>query len=112
MCARLVNLNDEKDMQTGAWVAGNATNYNRQLHPTERELAQRLAEESEGRYTVEQIEEQLRLSNITGTEINPGTDMLVSGPEAIYDTVRGAIQAWDCNYMEAISTTATNPELT
>ncbi len=30
---------DEKDMQTGAWVAGNATNYNRQLHPDEIEFA-------------------------------------------------------------------------
>ena len=68
---------DEKDMQIGASVAGNATQYNRQLHLTERELAQRLAEESDGRYTVEQIEEQMRLSNITGTGINPSTDMLV-----------------------------------
>ncbi|WP_178087271.1 DUF637 domain-containing protein [Pseudomonas sp. C27(2019)] len=42
---------DEKDMQTGAWVAGNATNYNRQLHPDEiefasdRERVQRYADE-------------------------------------------------------------------
>src|SRR5690554_150238 len=103
---------DEKDMQTGAWVAGNATNYNRQLHPTERELAQRLAEESEGRYTVEQIEEQLRLSNITGTEINPGTDMLVSGPEGIYDTGGCWIEVGDGQYIQVFSTTDINPEIT
>ena len=42
---------DEKDMQTGAWVAGNATSYNRQLHPDEiefasdRERVQRYADE-------------------------------------------------------------------
>ena len=103
---------DEKDMQTGAWVAGNATNYNRQLHPTERELAQRLAEESEGRYTVEQIEEQLRLSNITDTAINPGTDMLVGSPEGIYDTGGRWIEVGDGQYIQVFSTTDISPEIT
>ena len=103
---------DEKDMQTGAWVAGNATNYNRQLHPTERELAQRLAEESEGRYTVEQIEEQLRLSNITDTAINPGTDMLVGSPEGIYDTGGRWIEVGDGQYIQVFSTADINPEIT
>jgi filamentous hemagglutinin len=76
---------DEKDMQTGAWVAGNATSYNRQLHPDERELAARLAEQSEGKYTSEQIEEQLRLSYVKGTDITPAHDFVVSGSDGIYD---------------------------
>ena len=82
------------------------------MHPTERELAQRLAEESEGRYTVEQIEEQLRLSNITGTEINPGTDMLVGSPEGIYDTGGRWIEVGDGQYIQVFSTTDINPEIT
>ena len=82
------------------------------MHPTERELAQRLAEESEGRYTVEQIEEQLRLSNITGTEINPGTDMLVGSPEGIYDTGGRWIEVGDGQYIQVFSTADINPEIT
>src|SRR5699024_10501850 len=70
---------DEKDMQTGAWVGGNATSYNRQLHPDERELAARLAEQSEGKYASEQIEEQLRLYYVKGTDITPAHDFVVSG---------------------------------
>ena len=102
---------DEKDMQIGASVAGNATQYNRQLHLTERELAQRLAEESDGRYTIEQIEEQMRLSNITGTGINPSTDMLVDGPEAIYDTGGHWVELSDGRYMQVFNTTDMNPEI-
>ena len=82
------------------------------MHPTERELAQRLAEESEGRYTVEQIEEQLRLSNITDTAINPSTDMLVGSPEGIYDTGGRWIEVGDGQYIQVFSTADINPEIT
>ncbi len=75
---------NEKDMQTGASVAGNATQYNRQLHPSERELAARLAEQSEGKYTSEQIEEQLRLSYVKGRGITLAHDFVVSGSDGIY----------------------------
>ena len=75
---------DEKDMQIGASVAGNATQYNRQLHPSERELAARLAEQSEGKYTSEQIEEQLRLSYVKGRGITLAHDFVVSGSDGIY----------------------------
>ena len=102
---------DKEDMQVGASVAGNATQYNRQLHLTEPELAQRLAEESDGRYTVEQIEEQMRLSNITGTGINPSTDMLVDGPEAIYDTGGHWVELSDGRYMQVFNTADMNPEI-
>ena len=75
---------DERDMQIGASVAGNATKYNRQLHPSERELSARLAEQSEGKYTSEQIEEQLRLSYVKGTDITLAHDFVVSGSDGIY----------------------------
>lgn len=75
---------DERDMQIGASVAGNATKYNRQLHPSERELSARLAEQSEGKYTSEQIEEQLRLSYVKGRGITLAHDFVVSGSDGIY----------------------------
>ena len=90
-------------MQIGASVAGNATQYNRQLHLTERELSQRLAEESDGRFTVEQIEEQMRLSKIVGTEITAGSDMLVDGQGGIYDTGGDWVQLSDGRSLQRIS---------
>ena len=44
-----------------ARAAGNAVQNNRMLHSDERAAARRLAEQSGGRYTSEQIEEQMRL---------------------------------------------------
>ncbi|TDQ38259.1 hypothetical protein [Thiopseudomonas denitrificans] len=74
----------------------------------EYKLAQRLAEESDGRYTVEQIEEQLRLSNISGTDLNPGTGMLVNGPEGIYDTGGRWVAVDNGQYIQVFSTTDIN----
>ncbi|MDF3934995.1 hypothetical protein, partial [Pseudomonas citronellolis] len=41
------------DVGKGAEIAKNATAYNRQLHPAERELAKSLSERSGGRFTQE-----------------------------------------------------------
>ena len=72
----------------GAVVAGGTAfsvdKYNRQLHPEEKELAKMLAGKSNGKYTAEQIEAQLRLSFVKGTDITPATDMVASGT-GIYD---------------------------
>ncbi|SFC13755.1 filamentous hemagglutinin [Cupriavidus sp. OV038] len=46
-----------------AATAGMADAYNRQLHPEERDLAKRMAANSNGKYTVDEIEAQMRLSN-------------------------------------------------
>ncbi|TFY84458.1 filamentous hemagglutinin, partial [Pseudomonas nabeulensis] len=72
------------DLQAGVDIAKNATAFNRQLHPEEKELARRLAEESEGKYSVEQIENQLRLSFVKGTDIGPGSD-IVATADGIFD---------------------------
>jgi len=73
------------DAATASWVAGNAERYNRQLHKEEKVLARKLAEESDGKYSVKDIENQLRLSYRKGTDITPATDM-VSKAEGIYDS--------------------------
>ncbi|UAW98214.1 DUF637 domain-containing protein [Halopseudomonas nanhaiensis] len=72
------------DVHHGADLAKNATAYNRQLHFEEKALARKLAERSEGRFTVEQIEDQLRIAAINGTDINASTDMLAA-EDGIYD---------------------------
>lgn len=73
------------DPAKAAELAKNATAYNRQLHPDEKALVRRLAEQSEGRFTVEEIEEQLRLSFIKSQGITPATDWVVDGSDGIYD---------------------------
>ncbi|MFK3643013.1 DUF637 domain-containing protein, partial [Pseudomonas protegens] len=75
---------DSKSIEKGGWIAKNATAYNRQLHPDEKELAKRLAARSGGKYSAEQIEDQLRLSSVNGTDIGPGTDT-VATKEGRYD---------------------------
>jgi filamentous hemagglutinin len=57
---------------TGAATAFNGDMNNRQLHPDERQKAKELATKSGGRYTAEQIEEQMRLmgNRVLGTEPN------------------------------------------
>ncbi|WP_231978972.1 two-partner secretion domain-containing protein [Pseudomonas sp. Os17] len=75
---------DAKSIEKGGWIAKNATAYNRQLHPDEKELAKRLAARSGGKYSAEQIEDQLRLSSVNGTDIGPGTDT-VATKEGRYD---------------------------
>ncbi|SFH48607.1 filamentous hemagglutinin N-terminal domain-containing protein [Pseudomonas sp. NFACC45] len=72
------------DLSKGAEIAQYATAYNRQLHKEERELARQLADRSNGKFTAEQIEAQLRLSAIAGTDIGPGTD-IVATKDGMYD---------------------------
>ncbi|WP_142950629.1 hypothetical protein, partial [Bacillus sp. AFS076308] len=55
---------DASKLEKAAWVAKNASQYNRQLHREDHELAEQLAARSGGKYTVEQIEAQLRLSSV------------------------------------------------
>lgn len=73
---------------TGGLVAGGTAfavdKFNRQLHPEEKELAKMLAMKSNGKYTAEQIEAQLRLSFVKGTDITPGVEM-VATKDGIYD---------------------------
>ncbi|PNG52886.1 MULTISPECIES: DUF637 domain-containing protein [unclassified Variovorax] len=52
---------DVKSLDIAERAASNAVQNNRMLHPDERAAARRLAEQSGGRYTPEQIEEQMRL---------------------------------------------------
>ncbi|HBX57757.1 MAG TPA: hypothetical protein DEH10_20615, partial [Pseudomonas sp.] len=76
---------DEKALQTGAWVAGSATLYNRQLHESEKALAKELAEKSGGRFTEGEVEDVLRVSSRADEGIFPGTDMVVP-QDGVYDT--------------------------
>jgi filamentous hemagglutinin len=71
----------------GAVVGGNADFNNRQLHATERLLAQQLAKKSGGKYTVEQIEDAMRNSGNSALNESIATGMLVdpNKSEAIYD---------------------------
>ncbi|MNY84733.1 hypothetical protein D3C78_08930 [compost metagenome] len=72
----------------GAAAAGNADFNNRQLHPNERVLARKLAAQSNGKYTVEQIEDALRAAgnNETGESIIAGMLVSPSDKKAIYDS--------------------------
>ncbi|WP_448632298.1 DUF637 domain-containing protein [Pseudomonas gessardii] len=74
---------DASTLEKAAWVAKNASQYNRQLHKEDRDLAKQLAARSGGKYTAEQIEEQLRLSNVEGTDIHAGD--IVATKDGIYD---------------------------
>ncbi|MGF6840317.1 hypothetical protein QF001_004184 [Paraburkholderia youngii] len=49
----------------GAATAANADLYNRQLHSKEETLADRLADESGGKYTAQQIDDQMAQMNLT-----------------------------------------------
>ena len=52
-----------QDAQIAANLGLHATEYNRRLHLSERQLAQELAARSDGRWSVEQIEDALRWSD-------------------------------------------------
>jgi hypothetical protein len=56
----LVGTNAQS-VYVAAGTGANAVENNRMLHPDERAIARRLAEQSVGRYTAEQIEAQMRL---------------------------------------------------
>ncbi|OXI21286.1 hemagglutinin repeat-containing protein [Burkholderia sp. AU15512] len=47
--------------ESGAFSGYNVDRFNRQLHPDERVLAKQLAAKSGGKYTLEQIEDQMRI---------------------------------------------------
>lgn len=59
----------------GAAAAANVDRFNRQLHPDERALAKKMAANSQGKYTAEQIEAQMRLSD----RVDMSGKMLESG---------------------------------
>ncbi|WP_211455204.1 hemagglutinin repeat-containing protein [Collimonas antrihumi] len=61
---------------------------NRQLHPDEKELAKRLAQNSNGKYTVEQVEDAMRAArnNLLGEGVGAGAIVNVDGSAAtVYD---------------------------
>jgi hypothetical protein len=68
-------------------VGGNADFNNRQLHASERMLAQQLAKKSGGKYTVQQIEDAMRNSGNSafGEDIATGMVVEPSKPSQIYD---------------------------
>lgn len=87
------------DYTKAAELAKNSIAYNRQLHPSEREMAKWLAELSDGKYTQEQIEEQLRLAGIKGTDIHVATDILVTAG-GIYDDGGNWVPAGEEHYTQ------------
>ncbi|WP_425327913.1 hemagglutinin repeat-containing protein [Pseudomonas nitroreducens] len=72
------------DVQMGGDIARSGMAYNSQLHEGSKKLAKALAEESDGRFTPEQIEAAMRIASIDGTNITPSTDMVAALP-GIYD---------------------------
>lgn len=56
---------------------------NRQLHPNERQLAKELAKKSQGRYTAEQLEEQMRLMGNSGLGVQPNTAAVLTDSAGI-----------------------------
>ncbi|HET7329600.1 hypothetical protein, partial [Dyella sp.] len=77
----------------GAAIALYGNQFNRQLHPSEQQLAQTLAANSNGLYTTQQIEDAMRISSYTPSSGStaaietPQTDMLVNinNSSSIYD---------------------------
>lgn len=73
----------------GAFAAANEDMYNRQLDAAGKEeaLARRLAANSNGRYTVQQMADMLRLSGIKGTSTKPDSvaNENLADPGAVYD---------------------------
>ncbi|MFQ3789857.1 DUF637 domain-containing protein [Halomonas sp. A29] len=65
------------DVNNGAFIAGQVESYNRQLHSEERKLARDLADLSEGRFTLEEIEQAMRgMHNLANGEA-PGDNIIV-----------------------------------
>ena len=74
---------DATTMNLAMTTAQNAAQNNRQLHESERSLAQRLAAQSGGRYTAAQIEEQMRLMGHLVFNAEPNTTEALTTTEAI-----------------------------
>ncbi|WP_175881713.1 hemagglutinin repeat-containing protein [Burkholderia sp. BCC0044] len=51
--------------ESGAFSGYNVDRFNRQLHPEEKTLAKQLAEKSKGKYTQAQIEDQMRIMDVS-----------------------------------------------
>jgi filamentous hemagglutinin len=71
----------------GAAAAFGIDTHNRQLHPSERQLARELASKSGGKYTAEQIEEQMRLMGNLAFGQAPNTTGVLTTPEAIASNI-------------------------
>jgi filamentous hemagglutinin len=65
------------DVNDGAFIAGQVESYNRQLHSAERMLARDLADLSEGRFTLEEIEQAMRGMYHDGLGQEPGSNIIV-----------------------------------
>jgi hypothetical protein len=74
----------------GATTGLNVDLNNRQLHPSERTLARQLATKSDGKYTVEQIEEAIRLSGIKGSSVSPDSIAVMNNPTSTDPSEPGA----------------------
>ncbi len=74
----------EGDLQQGSDIAKNATAFNGQLHAKQKEFASEAAAQSEGEFTVEQLESQLRRSVNLEEGLHPGRD-IVSTEDTKYD---------------------------
>ncbi len=72
----------------GAAAAFGIDTHNRQLHPSERKLAKELASKSGGRYTAEQIEEQMRLMGNLAFDAAPNSTEVLTTPEAIAHNIK------------------------
>lgn len=66
---------------SGAAAGFNSDMNNRQLHPTDKQLAMKLA--AKGKYTKEQIEEQMRLMGNAALGVAPNTVEILIGPDAV-----------------------------
>ncbi|GAB7536512.1 hypothetical protein [Burkholderia sp. 3C] len=66
--------------ESGAFSGYNVDRFNRQLHPDEKTLAKQLAAESNGKYTHEQIEDQLRImGGLIGADRESGAPATLVG---------------------------------
>ncbi|RCV88555.1 DUF637 domain-containing protein [Billgrantia montanilacus] len=65
------------DVNNGAFIAGQVESYNRQLHSEERKLARDLADQSEGRFTLEEIEQAMRGMHNEGLGEGRGANTIV-----------------------------------
>lgn len=78
---------DASTMNLAMTTAQNAAQNNRQLHESERSLAQRLAAQSGGKYTAAQIEEQMRLMGNLVFKAEPNTTEALTTTEAIVQNI-------------------------
>jgi len=91
-----------QNAQAGALAAQNETLNNRVLHPQEQTLAQQLADKSGGRYTTQQIEDQMAQMNMTqnGQTFDGGVRVATGGqPDdgtnwQMYGTNQAGQQVW------------------